>query len=70
MAVRVLTIQASESADRVLTPQALAFASDIHRAIAPRRDELLDARYQLQRALNRGAVLDFSPATMEIRDSD
>ena len=70
MAVRVLLDQSTDAAGRVLTSEALAFAADIHRALAPKRDAALDARHRLQRALDAGAELDFDPTTREIRDSD
>jgi len=70
MAVRVLPEQATDAARRVLTPDAVAFAAEIHRAVAPRRAGLLEARRQLQRELDAGAVLDFDAATKDIRDSE
>src|SRR5215467_11887212 len=70
MAVRVLPPQSTGADRRVLTPEALAFAADIHRALAAKREAALDARHRLQHSLDAGATLDFDPTTREIHDSD
>src|SRR5580704_14041889 len=61
--------EAGAGTERVLTPEALAFVSDLHRAIAAERASLLAARTTLQESLDGGAALDFSPDTKAIRDS-
>lgn len=54
----------------ILTPEALAFVIDLHRAFNPRRKELLTARGERQKRLDAGEKPDFLPATHEIRESD
>jgi malate synthase len=55
--------------DRILTPQALQFISDLHRRFNPRRLQLLNARVERQQRLNSGEKPDFLPHTKEIRES-
>ncbi len=57
-------------ADAVLTPDALAVVADLQRRFGPRRDELLAARAERQRAIAAGADPDFPDETRTIRASD
>jgi malate synthase len=58
------------AADEILSPDALAFLADLQGRFGPRRDVLLQARRDVQAAIDAGANLDFDPATAEIRDGD
>jgi malate synthase len=53
----------------ILTPEALAFSVDLHRAFNPRRKEQLAARHERQIRLDIGEKPDFLPATRAIRES-
>jgi len=54
----------------ILTPEALAFVADLHRAFQPRRRQLLAARAARQKEFDAGKLPDFLPGTREIRASD
>ncbi|WP_262286368.1 malate synthase A [Micromonospora sp. MA102] len=56
--------------DEILTPEALSFLADLHRAFDARRRELLDRRRRREAELAGGALFDFLPETREIRESD
>src|SRR4051812_28370519 len=56
--------------DEILTPEALAFLADLHRAFDARRRDLLDRRRRREAELADGALLDFLPETREIREAD
>ncbi|MGC1215173.1 MAG: malate synthase A [Micromonospora sp.] len=56
--------------DEILTPEALGFLADLHRAFDGRRRELLDRRKRREAELAGGALFDFLPETREIRESD
>ncbi|MEU9828134.1 malate synthase A [Micromonospora chersina] len=56
--------------DEILTPEALSFLADLHRAFDARRRELLDRRKRREAELAAGAPFDFLPDTREIRESD
>jgi malate synthase len=56
--------------DEILTPEALSFLADLHRAFDARRRELLDRRKRREAELAAGALFDFLPETREIRESD
>lgn len=58
------------TASRILTPAALAFLADLHRAFEPRRRELLALRIERQRLINQGAPQDFLTDTVDIRERD
>ncbi|HET7685312.1 MAG TPA: malate synthase A [Candidatus Limnocylindria bacterium] len=53
----------------VLTPDALAFAAQLHRSFDPRRRRLLDDRAARQARLDGGELPDFLPNPIESRDS-
>ncbi len=57
-------------AAEILTPEALAFVADLHRAFDARRRELLAARVTRQAAFDAGALPDFLPETAAIRAGD
>jgi malate synthase len=54
----------------ILTPQAIAFVTDLQRRFGPRRDELLAYRAQRRAEIARTGRLDFLPETKEIREAD
>jgi malate synthase len=54
--------------DEILTPQALELITALQREFAARRAELLAARAARQAELSAGAMLDFLPATRQIRE--
>ncbi len=60
----------TEHAARILTPEALAFVAQLHRAFEPRRAELLAARAARQREFDAGRTPDFLPATRAVREGD
>jgi malate synthase len=62
-----ITGPAGERYDEILTPRALELLVALHDALADRRAELLAARRRRQTELSGGAMLDFLPATAEIR---
>jgi malate synthase len=67
--VRILGGEVS-GADVVLTPDALAFVSELVRAFAARRDALLERRKTVQARLDAGEGLDFLAQTRSVRDGD
>jgi malate synthase len=54
----------------ILTPEALAFLTQLHRRFAGRRADLLADRQRRRRRLAEGANLDFLPETRAIREDD
>lgn len=60
----------SPSQAEILTPEAMAFIVDLHRAFNPRRKELLAARSERQKRLDAGEKPDFLSGTREIRESE
>jgi malate synthase len=54
----------------ILSAEALAFFLKLHRAFEPRRQELLGMRAVRQKAFDTGALPDFLPETMSIRDAE
>src|SRR5271155_232140 len=58
---------ANESA--VLTPEAKALLTELHRRFNGRREELLERRQVRQHELDGGKLPDFLPETREIRES-
>jgi malate synthase len=54
----------------ILTPEALAFVAGLARAFEARRQELLEARAERQRALDAGALPDFLAETAAVRAGD
>src|SRR5215469_3238986 len=69
MALTVLTA-APEGAEKVLSRDALAFLESLHRRFDSRRQELLAARGERQKAFDRGEMPDFLPSTKSIRGGD
>ncbi|MFL5672171.1 MAG: malate synthase A, partial [Chloroflexota bacterium] len=55
-------------ADRILTPDALAFVADLQRRFEPVRLDLLHRRKERQAELDAGVRPDFLVATREVRD--
>jgi malate synthase len=70
MAVSGVEITTQDRLNDVLTEDALAFVSELHRRFDGRRRELLEKRAERQRALDEGGTLDFLDETREIRDGD
>ncbi|MHB1666429.1 MAG: malate synthase A [Thiomonas sp.] len=56
--------------DAVLSPEALAFVAQLHRAFEPRRQALLSARRVRTARLDAGERPDFLPQTRAIREGD
>ena len=54
--------------EAILTPQALALLTELHRRFAGRRAELLELRQRRRRELAEGGTLDFLPETRHIRE--
>jgi malate synthase len=59
-----------ERASEVLTSQALALLSALHRRFESKRQELLAARAGRQQAFDAGELPDFLPASAEVRRGD
>jgi malate synthase len=59
-----------DTAERVLTPEALEFLAGLHDNFAARRDELVQARGKRREEAKRTGRLDFLPETKEIRESE
>jgi len=53
--------------DEILTPEALDLIAVLHRELAQRRLDLLEARVRRQEELSAGGTLDFLPSTEAIR---
>ena len=66
----VVTGPAVPGADRVLTPEALAFIADLQRRFGALRLDLLQRRQERQAALDAGEALDFLAGTREIREGE
>ncbi|MHB8470905.1 MAG: malate synthase A [Gaiellaceae bacterium] len=56
--------------DEILTVEARAFVTRLHRELGPRRLELLGRRAQRQRELDEGALPGFLPETQHVREAD
>jgi malate synthase len=56
--------------NQILTPEALALVVALHRAFEPRRQALLAARAERQKAFDAGRLPDFLPETQSVRESD
>ncbi|MDA1358323.1 malate synthase A [Glycomyces luteolus] len=54
--------------DEILTPEALAFVAALHRAFAPRRQELLQRRQERRTKIANGVDPGFLPETEEVRE--
>jgi malate synthase len=63
-------VNAAAAAEEILSPPAAAFVERLHRALNPRRLELLDRRHERQLELDGGALPDFREDTKEIREGD
>ena len=57
-------------ADDVLTPDAVAFLTELERRFGPRRRELLAARHERAQRLRDGELPDFLPETKNVRHGD
>jgi malate synthase len=60
---------ASESQAQILTPEALRFVAELHRAFDSRRRELLERRSVARARIRSGHLPDFLPESREIRES-
>jgi malate synthase len=65
-----VTLTQPNTHPHVLTPDALAFLTLLHRNFNTRRKDLLAARAQRQTRLDAGQLPDFLPETAAIRDSN
>jgi len=61
---------AVEGSDRVLTPEALAFVAELHRAFDGRRRALIDGRRARQDRFVAGELPDFLSETASVRETD
>ncbi len=61
---------AEAATERILTPDALDFVTEIHRRFDGRRRELLAARAERRERIAAGELPDFLPETAEIREGD
>src|SRR5262245_48616591 len=68
MAVSEITGPAVAESERVLTDEALAFVTELHRQFDPRRQELLEARAVRMERLAAGELPDFLPETRHVRE--
>ena len=68
-AVRILG-ERVEGADRILTPEAVAFVAELHRTFDDRRRDLLERRRERQERLLAGEAPDFLPETADVRGSE
>ncbi len=69
VAVHELRGPLREGFNEILTPEALAFVTELSRRFEPRRTELLKRRAERQRELREGALPNFLDETREIRES-
>ena len=60
----------SPAADRVLTPEALAFVGELERRFGPRRLALLARRVEVQARYDAGELPEFLPETADLRARD
>jgi len=56
--------------DEILTSEAIAFVTELHRKFEPRRKQLLERRVTRQKAIDAGQIPDFLPETESIRKSE
>ncbi|MCP4747740.1 MAG: malate synthase A [Desulfobacteraceae bacterium] len=56
--------------DKILTPEALRFAANLHRRFNDRRLELLNIRQRRQKQIDKGNLPGFLPKTKKIRQGD
>jgi malate synthase len=56
--------------ERILTPGALGLVAELVRAFEPRRRQLMEWREHRQADLDAGALPDFLPETLDVRDGD
>lgn len=56
------------AADKILTPEALAFLALLHRTFNGRRKALLERRQLRQAEIDRGVMPDFLPETRHVRE--
>jgi malate synthase len=56
--------------ERVLTPDAVGFLTELERRFGPRRRELLAARHERAQRLRDGELPDFLPETKHVREGD
>jgi malate synthase len=63
-----ITGQVGPRYEEILTDEALRLVAALHRELGGRRQELLAARHERQRALAEGGTLDFLAETKNVRD--
>ncbi|WP_413450716.1 malate synthase A [Georgenia phoenicis] len=64
----VVDIPSTPASQAILTPQALALLTELHKRFAGRRAELLELRQRRRQELADGRRLDFRPETRHIRE--
>ncbi len=65
-----LSGQVTDRFAEILTPQALAFITKLHRQFESRRQELLARRAARQKEFDAGKLPDFLKDTQRVRDAD
>jgi malate synthase len=68
MAVGEISGPAVAGSDRVLTEEAIAFVTELHREFDPRRRQLLERRHERQVEISGGTLPDFLPETRGVRE--
>ena len=63
-----ITGQVGPRYEEILTDEALRLVAALHSELGGRRQELLAARHERQRALAEGGTLDFLPETKALRE--
>ncbi|MET4060872.1 malate synthase [Arthrobacter sp. UYP6] len=70
MAIDVSDLSPVEGAEKILTPEALAFVEELHHRFRTTRDELLAARTERRNRIAEGESLDFLPQTADVREGN
>ena len=70
MAIEVSDLSPAEGAEKILTPDALAFIEELHRRFQPERKAQLDARVERRNRIAAGESLDFLPETAQVREGN
>ncbi len=67
---QAIVTKTSERQERILTPDAMRFVTELSKFAETRRRELLEKRRQRQHAIDAGRLPDFLPETAEIRRAE
>ena len=66
----VISAPVTPEFEHILSPEAMAFVSELHRRFNGRRRELLDRRARRQAAIDAGEMPDFLPETESVRKAE